>query len=237
MIHWPYSTTKKILAAIMTAFFLFLWSMTPANGADREVVCNDSGCSGFDNSLFANTNAVPGDSVSKTFTIKNEKSETLDVDLGKTKDAGTDDSFLSQILVVVYKNTSEVLFSGDMDDFLAGSPIDLGPIDPGSTQSYEIQLALSKDAGNEFQGSVANFSLSLNITGQESGNGEVLGTSSSDSSSTSDSSSSNSNTVVGQVLGLSDTSSGVYKFFFMMTGILLLLEGINLIASRKSSQD
>ena len=228
----------KKLTGVLTAILLFLGNMAYVCAADKNVVCNEGGCSGFDGALFSETNVVPGNSVSKTFSIKNEMAEDISVDLDPQEQPGSDDVFLEKVSAVIYLSPATILFGGFMNTFLAGSDIALGTINPGSIKEYEIELSLPTEAGNEYQENVANFSLSLKISGEDSGTSQVLGTSSSSGSSNSESSGSTPSveSIIGQVLGLSDTSEE--KLFanslIIIVSLILISWGLRLVLKNKN---
>jgi hypothetical protein len=75
----------------------------------------------------------------------------------------------------------------------------------------------------------------LYIQGEESGTGEVLSTSTSSSSSSPSSSSTGDsvNSLIGQVLGLSDTSGLAINLFYLASGLLLATLGVRVIRKYK----
>jgi hypothetical protein len=101
---------------------------------------------------------------------------------------------------------------------------------------FEIHTAFPIDSGNVYQDKRVNFSLTLYIQGEESGTGEVLSTSTSSSSSSSPSSSSTGdsvNSLIGQVLGLSDTGGLFVNLFYLTSGLFLIILGLKSISESK----
>jgi len=222
---------KKQTIGIITATFLFLIITKSVFGLDKEVVCTDSGCSGFLGPLFNVTNTIPGETSIKTFSIKNEKGEKIDVSLTTDKKLGTDQDFAEGAVAVVYSKPSELIFSDSLYNFIDNKTISLGSIDPQVTKTYEVQLSLPDSAGNEFQGKRANFSLNLNISRQTTGSEEVL------SSQSSSSSNDNGNSLIGSVLGLSDTDNKKFlNLVLFAAGLFLLILGIILILRRRQKE-
>ena len=116
--------------------------------ADKNVVCNNSGCSGFSGSLFSESGMLPGDTLSKTFSVKNERNEPISLTLESEENAGTDEIFKQKIVAVVYENGGLIKFSGTFENFLV-SDIALGNLSPNETKNYEISISFPTDAGNE----------------------------------------------------------------------------------------
>ncbi|KKR30523.1 MAG: hypothetical protein UT61_C0005G0004 [Candidatus Woesebacteria bacterium GW2011_GWA1_39_8] len=198
--------------------------------ADKNVVCNNSGCSGFSGSLFSESGMLPGDTLSKTFSVKNERNEPISLTLESEENAGTDEIFKQKIVAVVYENGGLIKFSGTFENFLV-SDIALGNLSPNETKNYEISISFPTDAGNEYQGKVINFDLSITITGDD-GSTEVLSSSTSNTNSSSNNSS-RPGSILGTILGLSDTGGVKLVLIFGGIGILLTSIGLKLIHSNR----
>lgn len=163
------SRLKPYLFAILilSSFSVYLIKTSKAEGS--TILCDSSGCSGFLGALFSETNTTPGQSASKSFEVKNQRSESLALSLSGEKKAGTDVEFLPQVEVSVEKAGGANLFSGNLSNFLNGTSVDLGTLAAGNSGEYEIALSFNMASGNEYQGKVANFDLAVNIVGQASG--------------------------------------------------------------------
>ena len=160
---------KPFLFVILALSFTSIYLIKTSIAADATVICDSAGCSGFLGALFSEANTAPGHAASKAFEVKNQRSESLALSLSGEKEAGTNDEFLPQIDVSVGQTGGANLFSGNLQTFLGGTPVDLGSLAAGDSGNYEISLNFNSAAGNEYQGKVANFDLSVNIVGQEAG--------------------------------------------------------------------
>ncbi|OGM25550.1 hypothetical protein A2715_05900 [Candidatus Woesebacteria bacterium RIFCSPHIGHO2_01_FULL_39_32] len=215
---------------ISALFLLVISSYNNIFAADKNVVCNNSGCSGFSGSLFSESGMLPGDTLSKTFSVKNERNEPISLTLESEENAGTDEIFKQKIVAVVYENGGLIKFSGTFENFLV-SDIALGNLSPNETKNYEISISFPTDAGNEYQGKVINFDLSITITGDD-GSTEVLSSSTSNTNSSSNNSS-RPGSILGTILGLSDTGGVKLVLIFGGIGILLTSIGLKLIHSNR----
>lgn len=174
-----YLLFSLLLAASMAA--MFVGSTT---AADQSILCNSLGCTSPGTALFSETNVAPGDTVTKTLEVKNQRSETLTIELSAYKKSGTDDDFLEKVDVSVDEVGGGNKYSGSLGDFLQGSTtVALGSISASSTKEFDITLAL-EDVGNEYQGKGANFDISVDVAGEpdETGSSSVSGSSASSSS-------------------------------------------------------
>ena len=220
---------QKIISVFFLILFFFITLNSRAYAYDKEVVCGES-CNGFSGALFSENDIKPGDSINKTLSIKNDRNEDLKTSLSSEKLSDTDDILADRITIIIYDGGT-ILFSGTFTQFL-GQDIDLGSILQNNTKVFDIHTAFPHDAGNVYQDKKVNFSLTLRIEGIDSGNEEVLSTSTTTSSSgSSDSSSSGSyrDSLIGQVLGLSDTGGVVFKLFYALAGLIMVSLGLRII--------
>lgn len=111
---------------------------------------------------------MPGDTVSRSFTVKNSNTETETVYLRTLNDRDTND--LADALMVsirdadgseVYGNQLSDLFSRDNK---SDSP-SLGDIAPGEEQSYDFVVIFAPQAGNTYQDGTATFDLCVGFDG------------------------------------------------------------------------
>lgn len=225
----------NIFCGIITLVYLFVMSSSYVSGFDKEVICKEGGCSGFDGSLFSEENVYPGQSVKKSIKVKNEKDEKLEFTLSSNQEAGSDENFTKKATIVIYEN-GNVLFSDTFHNFF-GKDIDLGEVEKGNYKLYEFEANFPSDSGNDYQGKRINFSLILNIKGEESGEEEVLSGTSSTGDSQGDvkSATTVNNSLIGQILGLSDTGfpRKIVNIFFLLIGVFFVLTGIRILHTRR----
>lgn len=154
----------KLLLLFIAA--MIISPVKSAQAADLAIVCHADGCSHPDTVLFNNLNVAPGQSISKTIEIKNNLTQTLNLDLTAAKSSETDDDFLDKINVSLDEVGFVNRFSGSLNDFFT-STIDLGSLNAGQTKSIIITLTL-QDVGNEYQGKQSKFDLTVAINQQAS---------------------------------------------------------------------
>jgi hypothetical protein len=221
--------SKKTFLFILSTIII-LWPFKSISAYDKEVVCGSSECTGFSGALFSENDIKPGDSINKSLSITNNKNENLSVTLSSEKLSGTDDILAERITVIIYDG-GVILFSGNFLEFL-GKSINLGSISQNQIKVFEIHTDFPIDSGNVYQDKRVNFSMTLNVTGEESGTSQTLSSTStsSDTSATNDSSGSVlGDSLIGQVLGLSDTGGLVINLFYLTSGLFLATLGIRII--------
>jgi len=218
---------NKFLEKIKLPLFLLLTATSClaifigiSRAADQVITCDSSGCSSPGTALFTVDNAVPGESFKKTFEIKNLRGENLSVSLTASKSAGTDDLILEKIDVKIDESGGGNKYTGTLDSLLnLGTSVPLGIISPSSSKEYEFTLSL-QDVGNDYQGKRANFDLSVSVTGEAvtegGGTPSVLGAADSG--------------IVGKVLGLAATGSGLLSKAVLWLGIIGLVFGAKFLA-------
>lgn len=221
----------KIIAVFFLILCFFLTPLRNVYAYDKEVVCENT-CDGFSGALFSENDIKPGDSINKTLSIKNSRSENINIKLSSEKLSGTDDILAERITIIVY-DAGNILFSGTFSEFL-GKEINLGSISQNQTKVFDIHTAFPINSGNIYQEKRVNFSLTLYIQGDESGTGEVLSTSTSSSGSSDSSSSGSVNSLIGKVLGLSDTGGITTNIIYLIAGLLMVTLGIRLIRKHYS---
>ena len=165
---------KPILLTLLTAASLTAMYIGTSRAADHSIVCNSLGCSGPGTALFSETNITPGNSVTKSLEVKNERSENLTIELKAEKKSGTDEDFIKKVDVSVDEVAGANKFSGTMETFLDNATsIPLGTLSASSVKEYEITLGL-QDVDNFYQGKGANFNIAIDMTGEPD---QVAGTS------------------------------------------------------------
>jgi len=221
---------KHLTLVFIIAIFLF-YVPSRIFASDVNILCNSTGCSGLTDKIFDTQNMVPGDSIQKTISIKNEVGESININLLADKDAATDDAFALKASIVLYKDTS-LIYSNYFMNFLDESSVSLGTIGNGQTAEYKIEISLAKELGNEIQRKQVIFDMAFAIKNE--GTGEVLSSSTSNNSSTSSSSNSSGTSLIGQILGLSDTGGlNDFTFTLFILGVIFILGGLLIILKRR----
>ena len=157
---------KSLIFSLLAAASLTAMFVGSSRAADHSIVCNSLGCSGPGTALFSETNITPGDSVTKSLEVKNERRENLTIELTAEKKLGTDEDFIKKVDVSVDEVGGANKFFGTMEIFLDGATsIPLGTLSVSSVKEYAVTLGL-KDVGNEYQGKGASFNIAVNVTGE-----------------------------------------------------------------------
>jgi len=230
--------TLNVLSGLITLIFLFGISYSIVFGYDKEIICNDDGCSGLSGALFNENNIYPGTGFKKSLNIKNDKDENLKITLSSTEDEVSDDDFAKKATIVIY-DEGNVIFGNTFSNFL-GKDIDLGEVEKADQKLYEFEVNFPEDSGNEYQGKQINFSLSLNFQGEESGESQVLSGADADddddngSQGEVKSATTEDNSLIGKILGLSNTSSNnkLLNIFFLLLGLVLTALGIKYLRTQ-----
>lgn len=133
---------------------------------DAKVLCSQSGCSGFYDSIFNETNMLPGHQVTKVIEVENTRNETISAKLNGVVKSKTSSRFLKQIIVTVHEVGGPNKYSNTLNHFLTKSDIDLGKIGKTSKQ-YAISMLFNSQAGNEYKNNQVVFTLELHLTGED----------------------------------------------------------------------
>lgn len=239
--------TTMVLYSAVLAFLLSLLTPSSIKAADFDIICNDTSCSGLSGPIFSEAGVLPGDGVSKTISLQNDRGEILDVGMELTKSPGTDDPFTQVVEAVIRLNSSDI-YSGDLFGMLDTS-YDLGNLSAGNSLTTTIELFFPESAGNEYQKNSAKFDISFIITGED-GDTEVISTETTNEATTTGNQSTEEgsalgdsieNGVIGKILGLSDTGSDRLLRYMDYIGAALLTLGLYLliptIYQKLTSQD
>jgi hypothetical protein len=188
---------KAILAVIFLVVLSGGFYIINAQAADLALRCRDdgSGCSSDPDNvpLFNETNVVPGQAISKTFSARNEKSGVCDLKLFVTSETANSDFSKNMYTSITSERGDEfgVSVGGvatsakNFSDVVSASPIDLGSIDPYNSKNFSWNIKFNAGATNALQGAKTNFDIGLNFQCDEpSGNSENRGSSSSSGSGT-----------------------------------------------------
>lgn len=208
--------------------FLFTSLFSPkfVVASDKDVICTSFGCSGFEGNLFNEPDLKPGDTYEKSFCIRNELDEDLSAFLSANDDPGNDNTFEKILEIEIKNDNGDILFNGSLEDFL-GKETALGDINKDETECYQISVYFPSDAGNVYQENQIVFDLVLRITGEETGTTQVL--SSQTSSCESCETSTDVKSILGEVLGLSDTGGFFVNLFYFTSGLFLIILGLKYI--------
>jgi hypothetical protein len=216
---------KAKILYLLLAFFISV-NKNSVYAADSDVICGDMGCSGFDNSLFSDVDVLPGDSSEKTVSIKNTRGNPLSIYLSGTKDEGNDDVFSDQLIFSVEKG-GVYSYKDTLSSFFVSDDVFLTQLPAGGEEEFTLALNFDKSLGNEYQEKTAKFSLSLTAE-EDEGESQNSPTPTPDVNNSSDDNDttdvlSQATSGIGEVLGLSDTSSLYLISFFESLGILFIL--------------
>jgi hypothetical protein len=155
---------KNILIFVVTLFILVILNVGTAYAADMTVTCGASECSGMDGPLFHELNILPGDKITKTILIINNRSKNISIKIYATKESGTDIMFLDVISMSVIRN-GNIISDSSLREFLDGRKIDIGVIGAGMSAEVKFEALFFPDAGNLYQKKKAIFDLFINIEG------------------------------------------------------------------------
>lgn len=118
--------------------------------------------------IFDVEDIVPGDSQSKTISVKNNATSSLPVGI---RGLEGDESILDEALLIEITENSNSLYgtggSKTLEDFFNESQtldgIDLGMLNPNQTKTYSVQITFDSQAGNEYQNQNLVFNLIVGI--------------------------------------------------------------------------
>ena len=131
---------------------------------------------------------------------------------------------------IIYKNGS-IIYSNFISELFNAGSVELGTITNNQTENYEFEANFAKELGNEYQNKKIVFDLLFTVT-SESGTSQVL---SSSAASSNTNSTNTPGSVIGQILGLSDTSGEfIFGLLIKTAGIIILLAGLNTLLRNRS---
>lgn len=165
------------LCTFSIVLFIISSFIKPVNAADYTVTCTTDGCDSPSTPLFQELSAVPGESVSKSLTIQNDRPETIDVSLSTKQNSDTDEDFLDAVDVSIKKSDGTVIDNRILSDFLGGGTIPLEEIPARQYREYSISLLFRKNSPNTYQGKQANFDIVISIEGDSTNKQEETTTS------------------------------------------------------------
>jgi hypothetical protein len=170
---------KKILAICTTVTGLLLPLSSYA--ADLTITCSsDTLCSKVpaNSTFFSITNAVPGQTITRTIDIVNDRAKTCGMQLGTSKVSATPTDFDEFLFTVIRSDGADVYGRGDGGEgaadvktldalFNETAGIALGNIRGGQTRSYDWTITLNPAAGNDYQDARAAFDFDLAFSCEE----------------------------------------------------------------------
>ncbi len=159
---------------ILITTLLLLISSGKAIAADYKVTCDNTGCTGPTTATFYETNLAPGDSITRTISIKNNYGETLNLTLSADKLINTDDPLLPQVSIEIQGLWGRTRFTSTLAELLTTNLVDLGHLFAFSIREISLTLTLSR-FGNTYQASKAWFDIpvSINVQGQARNQGSI----------------------------------------------------------------
>lgn len=156
-------TNLKPLLFTLSIFIIgFNFFISIAQAADFSITCNPNGCTSPANAIVDEPSIAPGDSITRTFQVKNNHHETLNLDMTTTKDNSTDDIFLDAVDVIVLGLGGRTRFDDTLRQFLNNPNIDLGSLNASGQKQVKITFAF-QPVGNQYQNKQAIFDIPVHI--------------------------------------------------------------------------
>lgn len=160
----------KINRWLATSFVVIaLSSVTPTvvYAGDQTIVCNATACSGINGALFSESNLVPGDLITRRFTLDNsDNPDSCNLNL-KTKNNSLsgkgDHSLFAEKLQTVIKDGETEYFDQTMARLFEGGSIALGTIPAYGKSEYIWTVYLNSNMGNNYQDAKAQFDFEISF--------------------------------------------------------------------------
>jgi|GEM_PF-5428963 hypothetical protein len=149
---------KKIL---IFCLLLFIFP-NKAIAADFSITCSPSGCSSPATAIINRSDIAPNDFIAKSFQVKNNHHETLNLDMTTTKNNLTDDIFLDVVNVIVTGLGGRIRFNDSLRQFLNQPSIDLGSLNASALEQVNITFTF-QPVDNQFQNKQAKFDIPVHI--------------------------------------------------------------------------
>lgn len=115
--------------------------------------------------LFADVNFLPGDAVTRTFTVENLDSGAKEVRLRTINE--NDGGLAGALTFVVTEDSGTEYYDGTLLALFGMDFVDLGTLPPGASETYSIQATFAPASGNEFQENTVGFDLCVGFAGNE----------------------------------------------------------------------
>jgi hypothetical protein len=154
-------TPKLTLTTLIVSIALIAPNVSRA--ADITVVCNSTNCTASPSTpLFQEDNWVPGQGVTKSLEVQNNRNEDCTVQLDTTGVSEAPEGFSAMLLAMIKRGESEQ-YSGTLSDLYSES-VSLGTVGSGDTALYDWSIMLDSNTGNEYQGAEMSFDFAMNFT-------------------------------------------------------------------------
>lgn len=114
---------------------------------------------------FNVTNMKPGQSETKSFTLKNDGSLPMKL---KVQVAEVGDGILDEVLSVAVKYNNQVIFNGSMEQLMNGVEVTGFEFRAGETVTCDVIVTMATTADNTYQG--ATFEGTVTFTGTQTDN-------------------------------------------------------------------
>lgn len=164
---------KKILSIFILLFFIFV---SPAFAVDLSVTCTSSTCdlSPASGALFNEANFAPGQSVTRTISVKNDNvNDDCYLEL-KTKNTSDPNNLAPLLFTVIKNNTTDIYGVSDgtsaakntkkIKDIFTSGYIALGTILKSSSKNFYWVATFDPTANDDFQGKQTTFDFDLSFT-------------------------------------------------------------------------
>lgn len=150
--------------AVFSAGFLLIPS-TSAQAQGLEVVFENE-----PDSLFDETNFLPGESVTRYADVTNNSGETKKIGLEIINQYPCSENCLSDVLdLVINENGNPLpLYSDSLTNFYGAGEKVLSDLSTGATIRYYFSMTFNPVAGNVYQNSTADFDINIGFFGEES---------------------------------------------------------------------
>lgn len=160
---------------VLTICAVLLLSLTAVALAANETItitCKNNGeCEqqGKDEPFFVGNNLVPGQTLDRAVTIRNQRRDDgCVITLQGSENTATEPYIRQQLKLVIFKN-NQVIQTYSLEQVVTTlQSLYIDTIDPRSSQNYLWQIQFQKAASNDLQGSSTNFDLDLTFTCDES---------------------------------------------------------------------
>lgn len=116
------------------------------------------------NPLFLNADVKPGDTVSRTVTVRNESGETQDIITAVENEFNTG---LGDAMNLSISSNGTTYYNDSFTTFLEPGEIPLNSLTDGSERTYTFTASIPTSAGNEYQTTELGFDLVIGFAGGE----------------------------------------------------------------------
>ena len=113
--------------------------------------------------LFGDTNLLPGDSITKTFSVINTSGETQ---ILRMATVGETSGGLEEALVLILADSVITHYTGTLEHLYNEDYVALGTITDGDTKTYTATVDFPIEAGNAYKGKSTGFDLCVGFAGE-----------------------------------------------------------------------